>query len=103
MGMGNSDQFSFGQGLGEGKGAGYRPEQETETGVYESKVRGTPKAGEAVRIGDAIGPNKAGRSQESVKQEILSALKNDSDPLSDQRLPKDQRDHVREYYKQFSD
>jgi hypothetical protein len=103
MGMGSSDQFSFGNGLGEGKGGGYRPEQETDTGVYESKVRAKPKAGEAVRIGDAIGPNKAGRSLEGVKQEILSAIKNDSDPLSDQRLPKEQQEHVREYYKRFEE
>ncbi|MEX0820488.1 MAG: hypothetical protein WD070_12880 [Pirellulaceae bacterium] len=101
-GMG-SDQFGFGDGMGEGQGAGYRPEQETDTGVYESKVRGDPRAGEAVRVGDAIGPNKAGQSQESVKQEILSALRNDSDPLSDQRLPKDQQEHVREYYKRFEE
>ena len=98
-----SDQFGFGNGMGEGQGGGYRPEQETDTGVYESKVRGNTKAGEAVRLGDAIGPNKAGLSQESMKEEILSAVKNDSDPLSDQRLPKEQQDHVREYYKQFED
>ena len=98
-----SDQFGFGNGMGEGQGEGYRPEQETDTGVYESKVRGNPKAGEAVRVGDAIGPNKAGLSQESVKEEILSAIENDSDPLSDQRLPKDQQEHVREYYKRFAD
>jgi hypothetical protein len=64
-------------------------------------VRGNPKAGEAVRVGDAIGPNKAGQTLEGLKEEILSAVKNDSDPLTDQRLPKDQQEHVREYYKQF--
>ena len=102
-GNGSSDQFGFGDGMGEGQGAGYRPEQETDTGVYESKVRGNPKAGEAVRVGDVIGMNKAGQTQESIKEEILSAVKNDSDPLSDQRLPKDQQEHVREYYKRFSE
>lgn len=93
--------FGDGNGNGEGEGFGYRPESETETGVYESKVRGDPKAGEAVRIGDATGPNKPGLSVEGAKEEILSALKNDSDPLTDQRLPKDQQDHVREYIKRF--
>jgi len=91
----------MGNGLGEGQGYGDRPEAETDTGTYESKVRGKPKAGEAVRVGDAIGPNKAGLSQESYKEEILSSLKNDSDPLTDQRLPKDQQDHVREYIQRF--
>lgn len=102
-GNGSSDQFGFGNGMGEGQGEGYRPEQETDTGVYESKVRGNPKAGEAVRVGDVIGVNKAGQTQESIKEEILSAIKNDSDPLSDQRLPKDQQEHVREYYKRFAE
>ncbi len=97
----SSDQFGSGDGIGDGQGAGYGPEQETETGVYESQVRGNPKAGEAVRVGDASGPNKAGVTQESLKTEILSSVKNEADPLSDQRLPKDQQDHVREYYKRF--
>jgi len=95
------DQFGFGDGMGEGEGSGYRPEQETETGHYDSRVRGQPKAGEAVRVGDATGPNKAGRSLEGTRDEILSSLKNDADPLTDQRLPKEQQDHVREYYKRF--
>jgi len=96
-----SDEFGMGNGFSEGPGAGYRPEQETETGIYESKLRGNPRAGEAVRVGDAIGPNKAGLSQEEIKEEILSAVANDSDPLTDQRLPKEQQDHVREYYKRL--
>ena len=54
-----------------------------------------------IRIGDAIGPNKPGLAQEASKEEILSSLKNDSDPLSDTRLPKDQQDHVREFFKRF--
>ena len=95
------DMFGMGDGMGEGEGSGYRPEAETDTGVYESKVKGDPKAGEAVRIGDAIGPNKPGLAQEASKEEILSSLKNDSDPLSDTRLPKDQQDHVREFFKRF--
>ncbi len=91
----------FGDGLGEGQGFGYRPEQETDTGVYESKVGAKPKAGDAVRFGEVEGRNRVGLSQEASKQEILSALKNDSDPLADQRLPKDQQEHVREYINRF--
>jgi hypothetical protein len=95
------DQIGFGYGMGDGQGSGDRPEQETETGEYLSRVRGKPQAGEAVRVGDATGPNKVGRSLEATRDEILSSLKNDADPLTDQRLPKEQQDHVREYYKRF--
>jgi len=97
---GTSDQFGdmSNDGLGEGRGFGYRPEEETETGEYEARERAKPKAGEAVRIGDADGPNRAGMSLEGVKAQIITSLNNEADPLTDQRLPKTQQDHVREYY-----
>lgn len=97
---GMSDQFSDqpGQGMGEGRGFGDRPEQETPTGEYESRERGNVKKGEAVRVGDAFGPNRAGVSQEQIKEQILSSLRESSAPLTDQRLPKSQREHVNEYF-----
>ena len=42
--------------------------------VVDTRVASDPKAGESVRIGDAGGPNKAGKSLETVKQEIQAAL-----------------------------
>ena len=100
---GAMDQFSdmSNDGMGQGPGFGYRPEEETETGEYEARERAKPRAGEAVRIGDADGPNRAGMSLEGVKQQIITALNNDADPLTDQRLPKAQQDHVREYYQRL--
>ncbi len=102
MGM---DQFSDmpGNGMREGPGGGYRPEQETETGEYDARQRAKPKRGEAVRIGDAFGPNRAGLSQEEFKEQILDALRKDSDPLTDQKLPRSQRDHVKQYYQRWND
>ena len=100
---GMSDQFSDqpGQGLGEGRGAGDRPEQETPTGEYESRERVNVRKGEAVRMGDAFGPNRAGLSQEQIKEQILSSIRESSAPLTDQRLPKTQRDHVNEYFQRL--
>jgi len=95
------DQFGFGNGMGDGQGSGDRPEQETDTDYYESKVGAKPKKGEAVRIGSAKGPNRAGRSLEGSREEILSSIKNEEDPLQNQRLPKDQENHVREYNAKF--
>jgi len=100
---GAMDQFGdmSNDGLGQGEGFGYRPEEETETGEYEARERAKPKAGEAVRIGDADGPNRSGITMEGVKQQIITALNNEADPLTDQRLPKSQQDHVREYYQRL--
>ncbi|MGE0755729.1 MAG: hypothetical protein AB7F89_18110 [Pirellulaceae bacterium] len=95
------DQFGMGDGLGEGQGTGYRPEQETATGSYDSRQRAKPKAGQAVRVGDAGGPNQAGRSTEEVKEQILSSLSKDPDALTEQRLPRSQQDHVKEYYQRL--
>jgi hypothetical protein len=94
------DQF-MGDGMNEGRGAGYRPEQETATGTYDSRQRATPKAGAAVRVGDAGGPNQPGKSTEDIKVQIISSLGRESDPLTDQRLPRSQQDHVKEYYQRL--
>jgi hypothetical protein len=90
-----------GDGLGEGQGYGDRPEQETAASFYESRLRAKPRPGEAVRIGDAFGPNQSGMSLEDVKDAIESELSKKDDPLSDQRLPRSQQDHVRQYYQRL--
>jgi len=100
--QGGESQFSRqdgpGDGLNEGQGSGERPEAATKTGAYESRVRAKPKGGESIRSGDASGPNRAGLSQQQVQQEITGALRGDADPVSEQRLPRAQQDHVRQYF-----
>jgi len=90
-----------GFGLGEGKGQGERPEQETEAGHYLSKVGARPKAGEAVGVGDAGGANIAGLTKKQAQAEVSSSMSKDSDPLTNQRLPRSQRDHAKEYFERF--
>jgi hypothetical protein len=87
-----------GRGMGEGQGVGARDEEKNETSFYESKVRATPKKGEAVKTGDADGPNLAGRTAEAVKEEINATTPEEDDPLVEQRLPKAQREHTKEYF-----
>lgn len=101
QGDSQSDQFSMNEGMNKGRGAGERPEQETKTGNYESRLRATPKGGSAVRVGDAGGPNQAGQSTESISERIQSALNKDAEALTDQRLPKTQQNHVKEYYERL--
>jgi hypothetical protein len=91
----------MGRGTNKGKGSGERPEEETKTGNYESRIRATPKGGSAVRIGDAGGPNQSGKSTETIEERIQSALHKDAEALTDQRLPKTQQGHVKEYYERL--
>lgn len=87
-----------GRGLGEGQGKGDRPEEQTDKAFYDSKVGTKPKKGEAVRTGTAGGPNMAGRTTAELKQELNSGKVEQDDPLVNQRLPKSQREHARQYF-----
>jgi hypothetical protein len=87
--------------LGEGQGEGLRDEEQTDKGFYDTRVAADPKPGESVRVGDAGGPNKAGRTTESVKEEIQAALAKEPDALEDVTLPRDQREHARQYFERF--
>ena len=98
--MGNGN----GNGLGEGQGEGERPIEETDTGTFNSKVAGNIQKGAAVRTGVADGPNRKGVSRESIKEEIQMSISQRAEAIQDQkRLPKDQRDHLREYFRNFTD
>ncbi len=101
QGMGQGDQP--GMGMGEGQGQGDRPEDRTDTAGYRSRVAQNVQKGEVVRSGFANGPNMAGQSQESVKEEILSSKPEGADPIDTTRLPRTEREHLREYFQGFVD
>jgi hypothetical protein len=96
MGFGDNP-LEGGFGMGKGIGRGERPEEKTDTGHYDSKVAAKLRPGEVVRTGDAGGPNVAGQTQEQVKEQILSSLSEEPDPISNQKLPRAQREHARQY------
>jgi septal ring factor EnvC (AmiA/AmiB activator) len=101
---GNSDGNSQknggqgGKGYGRGVGKGDGEEEEIDAGTYDSQVRGEPKQGRGVIAGFADGPNRKGVSREEVKEAILGAITDKSDPLENQTLPRVERDHTREYF-----
>jgi hypothetical protein len=101
MGQGQGQGQGNGQGMGEGQGQGDRPEEQTGTGFYDSQVRSQPGQGKAVVSGIAFGPNKPGEALEEVKAEIESGRRSSDDPLTNQRLPKPQRELTREYFDAF--
>ena len=95
MGMGGKIP---GNGLGEGQGQGDRPEAETDKSFYDSKVKGKVRKAKAVVTGFASGKNIAGEAQEEVREALEAARTDASDPLTNVRLPKEHRDHAREYF-----
>jgi hypothetical protein len=84
-----------------GQGEGRRPEEQTDTSKYNTRVAADPKAGESVRIGDASGPNKAGKTLEAVKEEIQATLAKEPDALEDVTLPRDQRENAKQYFEKL--
>ncbi len=102
-GMGSSDQFSVnpGKGMGRGQGQGERPEEETKTGFYNSRVRSQPKKGQVVRIGDAEGPNRTGQSLVKAGEQVESAFKEDPDPIVQEKLPRLEKRHATEYFEKL--
>ena len=87
-----------GVGMGEGQGRGPRPEEENETKFYGTKVRAHPKGGKGVIVGETRGPNVAGEAREQIIAEIGKARRDDADPLTGKRLPKAQREHIKQYF-----
>jgi len=98
MGQGMGEGEQPGMGLGKGKGAGPRPEDKDADGsFYDSQVRGKIRRGKSVTKGMANGKNMAGEALEEVREAIEAASSDSADPLTNVRLPKEYRDHVREY------
>jgi tetratricopeptide (TPR) repeat protein len=92
-----------GYGLNEGKGRGERPEEKTDTASYDSQAQSKINKGKAVMIGHADGPNIKGQTREEAKEAILNSTPEKSDPLTDAQLPRDQKDHTREYFEKYQD
>jgi hypothetical protein len=94
-------QGAPGQGLGEGTGMGDRPEEQDETSGFRSRVGAKPEAGESVRMGDAIGPNLPGTSQQAIKDEISSSFSEAADPVISRNLPRREREQAKEYFQNY--
>jgi hypothetical protein len=90
-----------GKGRNNGRGEGLRDEEETDKSFYDTRVAADAKKGQSVRIGDAAGPNKAGKSQESIKEEIRASLAKEPEALEDVTLPRDQRENAKQYFERL--
>jgi myosin heavy subunit len=86
------------EGKEDSNGGGKRDIQENETGEYRSRVAGKIQKGETVISGTADGDNLPGKSLIEVRDMVQASMSQQTDPLEDQQLPKNQREHARQYF-----
>jgi hypothetical protein len=87
---------------GKAEGAeGPRPERAHHTKTYDSKVKQDVGKGSFVINGLVEGPNAKGQVMEEIKTQVEAAKRESEDPLTGQRLPRQQRDHVQQYFDAF--
>ncbi|MBX7165184.1 MAG: hypothetical protein K1X74_02430 [Pirellulales bacterium] len=87
-----------GEGLGEGQGRGDRPEERTDTKSYDSQVKQKVGRGASVLSELVEGPNAKGQVLQEIQSEFNEAAASETDPSVDQPLPRDVRDHARDYF-----
>jgi len=80
---------------------GERPENAHNTKMYDSKVNQNIGKGSSVITGLVEGPNAKGQAAEEIKNQVEAAKHDAADPLTGQRLPRQQRDHVQQYFDAF--
>jgi hypothetical protein len=88
------------KGTGPG-GEGQRPDHELETKTFDAKVKQEVGKGSFVMNGQVEGPNAKGQVIEEIKTQVEAAKHESEDPLTGQRLPRQQRDHVQQYFDAF--
>ena len=98
QGKGDPNGKPGNNGTGEGPGGGFRPEQEGETGTFDSQVRTKPGEGEAVKVGEAGGPNRKGVTKEQISEIILKEGDVAEEAVPDQNIPRTQREHIKDYF-----
>ncbi len=90
-----------GDGLGEGRGFGDRPEERTDVKFHDSLVKQKTGKGAAIVTGFAEGPNAKGQVTQQISAQVEAAKSDSADPLTNQRLPRDYRDHAKGYFDAF--
>ena len=90
-----------GDGIGTGRGFGEGPETEIESAFYDTQVRQRVGPGAAGVVG-VEGPNIRGRVEASIREQLDVVTGSDApDPLTGQTIPRQQREHAREYFDRF--
>jgi hypothetical protein len=92
---------STGDGIGRGSNHAEGDEEDSEMEFFDSQVRAEMTQGQMIFGGKIGGENRKGVSRFEVQQEILRELSSEPEPLDDSPLPRNQRDHTRDYFNQL--
>jgi len=103
QGMGMGQGQGNGDGLGAGQGQGARPESEVDTNFVDSQVRQKLGPGQAVVAGQVDGPLVKGDVEQQIQQDFDATRRGTTDPLTDRRIPRGHKQHVREYFERFKE
>jgi hypothetical protein len=90
-------------GIGKGTGNGRAPQNERDTSTRDVQVRQQPGQGPAVYAGKVDGPNVKGDVAATIQAEVATFGKSSSDPLINERLPRNRREHAEEYFNLLRD
>ena len=88
---------------GKAAGSGAVDEQQAKAGYYDSRAPQQVGRGASVVLGTADGPNRKGEVLEQIRGEFQEARQRPAEALSQQRLPRDYRDHARSYFDSLRD
>jgi hypothetical protein len=101
MGCKECQEEEPGVGLGRGRGKGDRPEKESPGQFYDTKPKQQVQKGAADVTGEVTGPNVKGNVQQEIQEQLQAARQEETDPLSNQQMPRKHREHAREYFDRF--
>lgn len=87
-----------GDGLGAGRGFGERPEAKDDVDFYDTRAVVKVGRGKATMAGEVDGPNVKGNFQQKLNEQFQSARQESADPLTNERIPRKQRQHAQEYF-----
>ena len=87
---------------GKGRGQGPRDEEENKTSAYDSRVAAeVDKKGQSVKIGDAGGKNVKGKTSLEIREAIRTSKPKETDAQDETALPREQREHSKQYFEKF--
>ena len=88
-------------GGGKGRATGQRPERKSAVNFTDVDANVKVTKGQLSVVGEVEGPNARDNVQLQLREQFQSAKREASDPLTEQKLPKNEREQARQYFDQF--
>jgi hypothetical protein len=102
QGQGEKDMVMLNAGGGnKGRATGQRPEKKSAVNFTDVNANVKITKGQLSVVGEVEGPNARDDVQLQLREQFQSAKRESSDPLTEQKLPKNEREQARQYFDQF--